>query len=76
LPEGAEPLTQQAHAVARQTFTTRDENRKSWLIRRPTIGSVNVQLLKDACFPKSPNDKDFDELCTILQQHFNPARDK
>ena len=74
LAAGADQPAQQAHAVAVQAFNTRDELRKSWLIS--TIGSVNVQLLKDACFPDSPDDRTYEQLCTVLRQHYNPARDK
>lgn len=36
------------------------------------IGKKTYNTLRDLCTPSSPKDKTFDELCTILREHYKP----
>ena len=39
-----------------------------------STGSICFRVLKDLAFPDTPNTKTFDQLATLLREHFKPTR--
>ena len=51
-----------------------DNAAKRRAILLASIGSNCFRVLKDLAFPDAPNTKTFDQLATLLREHFKPTR--
>ena len=51
-----------------------DNAAKRRAILLTSIGSKCFRVLKDLAFPDAPNTKTFDQLATLLREHFKPTR--
>ena len=51
-----------------------DNTAKRRAILLTSIGSNCFRILKDLAFPDAPNTKTFDQLATLLREHFKPTR--
>lgn len=49
-----------------------DDNKKRAILLT-AVGTSVFRLIKDLCFPNSPKDKTYGELCELLKEHFDPA---
>ena len=47
-------------------------DKKKVAVMISVIGKKPYNTLRDLCSPVSPKDKSFDELCTILKNHYKP----
>ena len=52
----------------------KDNAAKGLSILLTSIGSNCLRVLKDLAFPDTPNTKTFDQLATLLREHFKPTR--
>ena len=53
-----------------------DNAAKRRAILLTSIGSNCFRILKDLAFPNAPNTKTFEQLATLLREHFKPTRSK
>lgn len=53
-----------------------EEDNKKRAILLSMVGPVTFRTIKDLCFPSSPKDKQFGEICKLLTEHFNPTPPK
>ncbi|GFS12735.1 retrotransposon-like protein 1, partial [Elysia marginata] len=53
-----------------------EEDNKKRAILLSMIGPSTFRTIKDLCFPLSPKEKSFSDICKLLSEHFNPTPPK
>ena len=64
----------QEHFTAYDIADDEDNAAKRRAILLTSIGSNCFRVLKDLAFPNAPNTKTFEQLATLLREHFKPTR--